>query len=585
MANMLENFGLDFFEEDENTLIGFLGYLAQEGKGITGYYNVPYLFKSMGDSEFWVKTEKNEDDKLQVTGFDSHCANMCVWEMIHSGIEITPKDSSKLSKTIMFNSATTHGGLIPIEIISADVLPSFMKDDKYTIQMVALPLDISYYDDEDSYAEAQPTGENGKKWMLANGSLAALSFLYNHSPERYDKDEEYESDCYVQFTATVKKLYHGTFEMNGEKHHTFIRCFVDTQFGELEFDHTLEMVPEDQRDNIKVGSVISGTCILSGDVAIKAYDQGIVKDFEHNLKLLRYTFEEGDPERLASVLADDAVYDTDTSGKRFVGPREIIDKIKYVQENSESKYITNYATIAVSENEEFPVGTRCIILSSDEPGNYESIAFIKVNYDGLITDIKVSTDSTYRFEVDKPEKISTPLDDFDFPDNITTPIINRAKFMDMLDDDVDEKSIIENIEDYYALADNAQRMLDALEENPQPDVEKAFENIFGYIFAKAIEQTINEKEKKPEETDKLLASFCPADALDGKITSSLSLDKHQALEKAMETGSKFYIDLRVFVQLNDIKEEQFVESFKQAAVIVQHIGQIYARKGFAKSNE
>ena len=583
MANMLENFGLDFFEEDENTLMGFIGYLAQEGKGITGYYGTPYLFKSMGNPEFWVKTERNEENKLEVTGVDSHCANMCVWEMIHSGIDITPKGSSKLSKTIMFNSATTHGGLIPIEIISADVLPSFMKNDKYEIQMVALPLDISYYADEEAYAEAQPSGENGEKWLVANGSLAALSFLYNHSPDRYEKDKEYESDCYVQFTATVNKLYHGTFEMNDEKNNMFIRCFVDTQFGELEFDHTLEMVPEELRDNIKVGSIITGTCILSGDVAIKEYDKGIVKDFDHNLKLLRYTLEAGDPERLASVLADDAVYDTDTSGKRFVGPQEIIDKIKYVQEHSESKYITNYATIAASENGEFPVGTRCIVLSSGESDNYESIAFIKVNYDGLITNIKISTDSTYRFEVDKPEKISTPLDDCEFPDNVAIPIINRAKFMGLIDEDVDEKSIIDNIEDYYSLEGNAQRMLSALEETPQPDVEKAFENIFGYLFAKAIEQTINEKEKKPDEIDKLLASFSIDDAFGGQIKSTLPPNKHFALEKAMKNGSKFYTDLKVFVQLKDKKEEEFVETFKQAAVIVQRIGQVYAENRFWKN--
>jgi hypothetical protein len=371
--------------------------------------------------------------------------------------------------------------------------------------------------------------------------------------------------------------------MNNEKNNMFIRCFVDTQFGELEFDHTLEMVPEELRDNIKVGSIITGTCILSGDVAIKEYDKGIVKDFDHNLKLLRYTLEEGDPERLASVLADDAVYDTDTSGKRFVGPREIIDKIKYVQEHSESKYITNYATIAASENGEFPVGTRCIVLSSGESDNYESIAFIKVNYDGFITNIKISTDSTYRFEVDKPEKISTPLDDCEFPDNVAIPIINRAKFMGLIDEDVDEKSIIDNIEDYYSLECNAQRMLSALEETPQPDVEKAFENIFGYLFAKAIEQTINEKEKDPKETNKLLASYSVDDAFEGEITSTLPSNKNHALKKAMETGSKFYTDLKVFAQIKDKKEEEFVETFKQAAVIVQRIGQVYAENGFWKN--
>lgn len=37
MANMLENFGLEFFSEDDNSLMGFVGYITQEGKALTGY--------------------------------------------------------------------------------------------------------------------------------------------------------------------------------------------------------------------------------------------------------------------------------------------------------------------------------------------------------------------------------------------------------------------------------------------------------------------------------------------------------------------------------------------------------------------
>ena len=133
MANMLENFGLDFFAEDDNSLMGFVGYITKEGKALTGYHGTPYLFKPMGDVEFWVKTEKNSDGNLHVAGFDSHCGNRCVWELIHSGIDITPKDVSKLEHVAMFNRSDTHGGLLPIEVITADILPSLMKDDKITM--------------------------------------------------------------------------------------------------------------------------------------------------------------------------------------------------------------------------------------------------------------------------------------------------------------------------------------------------------------------------------------------------------------------------------------------------------------------
>lgn len=402
MSNMLENYGLGILNEDEDSLMGFVGYVTKEGKAITGYYGTPYFFKSMGNVEFWVKTEKNHDEKLQVTGFDSHCANKCVWKMIHSGIDITPKNASKLERVIIFNRNDTHDGLLPVEVITADVLPSFMKGDKVTMQVVALPLHINYYANEDEYAEAQPEGKDGKKYLMANGSMAALSFLYNHSLDRYEQGKDYETDRYVHFTATVKKICYGTFETEGKEHNTFIRCFADTEYGELEFDHTYGMVPEEQRDNIKVGAVISGVCILSGDVAIYEYDNGVIKDFEHNLKLLRYTLANGEAKRLETVLAKDAVYETDTYGTKYNGARAIIDRFEYVHNNRDTEYTARFATIVALDEPgmEYPVGTKCIILSDGEDSDYESIAFMTVDDNGMITKVKISTDSRYHFEID-----------------------------------------------------------------------------------------------------------------------------------------------------------------------------------------
>ena len=223
MANMLENYGLEMFREDEEAFSGLIGFALNEGKCVSGYYGTPYIYKRAEDVEFWISTNKSADGNFEIEEVNTHCGNPCVWELRHSGIDLTSKDENKNKRLIVFNRNDSIGGTFPIEIINADVLPSFMQDDIIEAQIVALPLEINYYDDEDEYAEAQPAAENGKKWLLATGSMAALNFIYNHDPNRYDPEKEYESDGYVEFVAKVKKLYHGSFEINGEKYHTFIR--------------------------------------------------------------------------------------------------------------------------------------------------------------------------------------------------------------------------------------------------------------------------------------------------------------------------------------------------------------------------
>lgn len=411
MANFSENYGLEFLMNDD-TAMGFVAYLLEEGKAISGYYGYPYLFKSLGDVEYWVKTEQNSSGDLEVAGIDSHCGNNCVWDMICSEIDITPQESSRLERVLMFNRANGSGGLIPIDLINADVLPSCLKGDQVSIQVIGLPLEINYYADEKEYAADQPTDKNGKKWMAANGALFPLSFLINHNPVHYEQGKDYISDAYVHFTATVTELYHGVFDFNEERTNTFIRCIVDTEYGLLELNHSIDQIKESQQKNIKVDAIVSGVCIISGDVAINEYENGAIKDFQHDLMLLRYTFVKGDPERMRSVLTSNTIYSTETSGKEFIGADSIIEKIKYVQENQSAEYYAHLATIIAIDNElEYPVGTRCIVLASGGESNYESIAFIDVNAEGMIEKIKISTDSRYQFKIDEPIKVTSLFDD------------------------------------------------------------------------------------------------------------------------------------------------------------------------------
>lgn len=405
MANKLENFGLEGFVEEEESLMGLIGYVIEKGSAVASYYGTPYFFKAAGDVDFYLGTNLREDGNLQMSDFITHGSNRCVWNVKHTGIELTPPKTAGLVRSAIFCGDGEKDGIIPIEVITADVLPSFMEGEKYSIQVTALPVDINYFADEDDYSDSQPTADDGNKWLLSVGTLAPLHFLYNHSKSTYEKGKEYESDILVSFAAKVKNVFYGEFNSFGEEYKTFIRCLVDTEFGELEFAHTLEQVPQENRKNIKVGSIISGLCIISGDVAIYDYKDGIVKNFDNNLRLLRYTMAGGDPLRLKSVLADNAVYETDTGGMKYDGPQKIIDKFIYIHENREEKYTTYYATIVKTDidNMEYPVGTRCIVLAAgDAEDDYESIAFIDVNDDGMITRIKVSRDCKYHFRIEQP---------------------------------------------------------------------------------------------------------------------------------------------------------------------------------------
>ena len=404
MANMLENYGLGFLLEDEETYMKFVGHILREGKGIQGYYGEPYIFMPMGDLEFWANTVKREDGKLELGAIHSHCANQCIWEMEYSGFDLTPQDALRTEKTLMFHrcDGDSDGGLLPIEIITVDVLPGIQTGDKVKIQVVALPLMINYYASEEEYADAQPEDNKGEKWLVGNGALLPLNFLYNHNPEHYEVGKDYEDDRFVHFTATVKKVLYGFFEINGEVHKNFIRCFADTIFGEVEFDHIYEQVPESMRDNIRAGAVINGICLLSGDVALHKYEKGVVKDFENNLKLLSDSFAAGDPKRLASVLTEDTLYETDFSDSKYVGTKSILDRFSYIHNKREKNHVARLGTISYVDDDklDYKVGTRCIVLASNEESDYDSIAFIEVNEEGMITKIKVSTDNRYHFVLD-----------------------------------------------------------------------------------------------------------------------------------------------------------------------------------------
>lgn len=192
MANLLDSYGLDFLGKDEDTLMGAVRYTVQEGKAIKGYYDTPYFYLPIGSAEFWASSEKSEDGKLAISGFHTHCGGKTIWEMICTDVDISPKDWPKTERILMMSRSTENGGMLPVDIITADVLPSFLKDDRLTLQLVAPCLEVNYYATEEEYDKTVPADKQGQKWGIADGALIPLSFLANHLVGNYEDGKEYD---------------------------------------------------------------------------------------------------------------------------------------------------------------------------------------------------------------------------------------------------------------------------------------------------------------------------------------------------------------------------------------------------------
>ena len=242
--NMIENLGFDFVMESEENYMGFLAKVCEDGKAITGYYGYPYLNLEYGDSQFVVRTQMTEDKNLEVVGMDTHVPGRAIWEVMLSDVNFQPKDADPLSRRVVVKRASDGGGMAVVNLINADVLPSFLENEKVKMQMIAFPEMIHYYADEESYAADQPEGANGRKWLLADGSMIATGIFSNHGVDNPDNDKDHYSDNYMLIRGTVKGFIPSIIKIGGQEIKTYIRTHIATEHGDLEIVHTIDQVDE-----------------------------------------------------------------------------------------------------------------------------------------------------------------------------------------------------------------------------------------------------------------------------------------------------------------------------------------------------
>lgn len=579
MANYMKHLGLDFLMETEEDVRSLWGYIAQEGTAITGYYGSPYLNLHFGDAQLILRTIRNEDERrFEVAGMDTHASGNCVWDVYLSQMNIARKEADKMERRCVVKRKSDGGGLAVVNIVNADVLPSFDENAEVKLQMIAFPDFIEYFQDEEEYAAAQPESRSGEKWILADGSMLPAGLMRNRNPESDEFESDEDLDDLMWIRGTVKHLYSGVVKLGDEEHPAYLRCIIGTEHGDLEIVHTIDEVEEEQRANIRVGATVSGVFTLSGDVAIYEYEKGIVLDETNDLSILRSTIAGADPERIRLVFAENATYLAEYNNAIYTGRDAIIERLKDVIDSAEDKIFAHLATIvSVDEGDEpLPYGTgkRCIVIAYGEEDNYNSIAFTDFDEEGRISKLTTCANPRYHFRIDeKPE--CRPSFDIKIPDSVAEPIVLRARLHGFIDDDITPENILHGIPNIGMYEYNVDMMLSSM---PNDNEENTLKNLFGYMFAKAIEAAHSEREHEGIFKSRIVVSYAPEDAWNGEINTLFEPEKNEKIVTAMDMGKQFSRDFVLFHPVGEPHDDCYDADLRKALIIVQRLGALYEPK-------
>jgi len=412
MAWNMHCYGIKGMAESRDDHMSLLAYMAGEAKPIPAYSG-HYLNYYMKSVQFCLQAKRTEEKHYDICGSDTHNTDTRVWACKVKSVLKSDRDPL-MSKRLLVTSLDDDSMAV-IELINADILPNYDEDDIIRFQVIAQGIRAKYYLDEEQYHQAEgfdikpghPTLKPGRM-SAAMGSLLPFGFLNQHLVREEGKprpEVDYDEDLLVQVTGIAKAFAVKDVVFEGELMTQYVSCLIDTPFGELPLVHTFDEVPEELRDNLKAGAVVTAVCTLSGDVMIHDYENGIILNTENNLKLFKSAF--GGKEqwpRLYPVLDEKCHYNSEGSNKEIIGRDEIIAFLaerEKVQNTPELTYHACYGKLLEPKCDEFLLahkeGEHVVVLWQGEERSYEAIVFLHNNENGMVDDIYLCKDSRYVF--------------------------------------------------------------------------------------------------------------------------------------------------------------------------------------------
>lgn len=574
MPNCLDCYGLEMLTEDDNVINNFFIDIINNGKPIVGYYNdIIYFNKHFGKAQMIVSASiDKENKKLQIEKFDTHCAGRSCWQTrIANSIKMENRFSRKLIVEKMDGT-----GIAIVNIVNSEVLPSYAKGEVINMQVVGLPISINFYKNEEEYIDSIPEGINGQK-LIANAGLLIPCNIGS------DSDNDDTNQDLVIVRGKIKELYWGKIRLdqNEDKPEPdkkdmdlFLVCYIDTEFGELEINFSPNMVDENEWDNLQVGSVCSFYGVISGDVAIEKYENGIVKNHENNLHALAFSMAGENPERLRRILADNMTYYSEDAKIGTDTADDYIERLKYVVDNVTPATI-NFATIkeikkGYEENDyelSFGAGERCLVIRYSGDENYSSIVFIENDEHENIKRIYISTNPRYVFKID-----DTPLDpsnDFisEPPEDICDAMMTRATFYNTLELDFNYDKLCTLLNENESLYIHTDEIMEYLEKQNNVTKEE-MENIYGYFYTKGMLNAVYDLDWE----------FDINDCIGGTLSFPQYKEREKNIADAKKIGGQFYTDFSLRANINNFDSETYQGNLRRSLVCAEILGNLFGKK-------
>lgn len=346
---LLQSFGLDFLDEDENLLHTFISNALQKGYISKTYYgskhlNYYYGFlrkdgSVIGDPlQIICNLEESSEGRLDLGSFDVHNTGSNVWKfkvLTECNDEIKRYTGQR---QIVCNSINDQDGLIVVNVMNPDILPSYLPGDEIKLQMKAIAIDINFYKNDEEYMNSYKN-----EFKLGEGVVSSTQYIYNHQlgfdGKPLNRDIDYEANDYTLVRGKVKSFHiYAIANDDGKEMCRFINTIVETKYGDLEIVHSFSHIKNEQF--IAEGSEVLALCVLQGDALL--VDKDIILNRENNIRALNFALNSGETNRISNILTDDVYYYSESTNIVKKGKKDIIDYFDYVYKNQHNvkKYIT-----------------------------------------------------------------------------------------------------------------------------------------------------------------------------------------------------------------------------------------------------
>ncbi len=430
MSLSMDCFDLENLVEDEESVNSLLIAAVREGTPVRAYSGLYHnkWFKNL--QIIAGSIIRNEEKTISYVSLDTHCAGLSVWKcrVIE---EITPEDGSKMDMRLrvepLLDDENKSRAFTVIDVMNADVLPSYAPGEIIQLQVIAKADQIGIYADEAAYVETEgqkvelPFGENGEKeekvLSLEEGYAMPSGFMNNHFKKTQEeamaaKFTDEDKWVYLRGKMLEPRAYIALFEgkKKGEKVDiTMWSIPVETYFGTLDIMFNDDWIEKEKRKLVKEGSTVSTVCAIQGDTLIYEYENGMVIDKKNNMMAVRYAFSSGRVKRLLPIMADDCRFYTDAYDMEITGKEDIVkylvEKYRHITEEEKTKEFTAYAFVNNDDGEtekyglEHKRGEPCVAIGLND-GNQEGwsqFVFLDYGEDEKITRIHMTDAVNYRF--------------------------------------------------------------------------------------------------------------------------------------------------------------------------------------------